>query len=233
MSQVKRIILKLSGEALADEKNLISVAVLQQLANEVKTVVDRGIEVGIVIGGGNIIRGGSAKEFTRVTGDHLGMLATIMNALAMADVFKRSGIAAEVMSALGVDSIVKRYLASEASQKLTEHKVLIFAAGTGNPFVTTDTALCLRGIELNADLIFKATNVDGVYTADPKRYPEATRYEKLTYAEAIERKLAVMDQAAFCLGQNHDLHLVVFDLKKPGVLARILDGETEGTLITN
>lgn len=233
MQQVKRIILKLSGEALADGSSFVSFTILQQLAAEVGSVIERGIEVGVVVGGGNIIRGGRAKEFTRVTGDHLGMLATIMNALSIADVFKREGIDSEAVSALGVDSIVERYLASEASQKLSEGKVLIFAAGTGNPFVTTDTALCLRGIELNADLILKATNVDGVYTADPKLYPMATRFSKLTYQEAIERKLAVMDQAAFCLGQNHNLRLVVFNLKKPGAVRRILDGEAEGTLITN
>ncbi len=233
MQQVKRIILKLSGEALADGSSFVSFTILQQLAAEVGSVIERGIEVGVVVGGGNIIRGGRAKEFTRVTGDHLGMLATIMNALSIADVFKREGIDSEAVSALGVDSIVERYLASEASQKLSEGKVLIFAAGTGNPFVTTDTALCLRGIELNADLILKATKVDGVYAADPKLYPMATRFSKLTYQEAIERKLAVMDQAAFCLGQNHNLRLVVFNLKKPGAVRRILDGEAEGTLITN
>lgn len=230
----QRILLKLSGEELMGSEGFgIDPKVLDKMALEIGQLVGIGVQVGLVIGGGNLFRGAalSAAGLDRVTGDHMGMLATVMNALAMRDALERSNISSRVMSAIPMSGVVDHYDRRKASRFLKNGEVVIFSAGTGNPFFTTDSAACLRGIEVEADIVLKATKVDGVYTADPMKDPNATRYERLTYDEVLEKKLGVMDLTAICLCREHDMPVRVFRMDKSGALIKIIQGEDEGTLI--
>jgi uridylate kinase len=230
----KRVLLKLSGEALMGEHDFgIDPKVLDRMALEIGALVGIGVQVGLVIGGGNLFRGAalSAAGLDRVTGDHMGMLATVMNGLAMRDALERSNIRTRVMSAIPMSGIVEHYDRRRAVRDLKEGDVVIFSAGTGNPFFTTDSAACLRGIEIEADAVLKATKVDGVYSADPNLDPTAVKYDHLTYDEVLEKKLGVMDLTAIVLAQDHGMPLRVFNMNQPGVLTRIVTGEREGTLI--
>ncbi len=229
-----RILLKLSGEALmGDDAFGINRETIARMAQEVKEVVDMGVQVAVVIGGGNIFRGVStgAEGMDRATADYMGMLATVMNALALADTMNNAGMTARVMSAINIDQVVEPYVRPKALQYLEEGKVVIFAAGTGNPFFTTDTAAALRGAEIGAQLVLKATKVDGVYTADPKKDPKATRYTHLSFDEAMRQNLGVMDAAAFALCRDQKLPIKVFSIFKSGALKRVVRGEDEGTLV--
>ena len=231
---IKRVLLKLSGEALmGDDAVGINRETISRMADEIAEVVQQGVEVAIVIGGGNIFRGmaGGAAGMDRATADYMGMLATVMNALALADTLNRSGTTARVMSAINIDQVVEPYVRPKALQYLEEGKVVVFAAGTGNPFFTTDTAAALRGAEIGAEIVLKATKVDGVYTADPKKDPSATRYDKLTFDEAISKSLGIMDATAFALCRDQKLPIKVFSIFKPGALKRVVLGEDEGTLV--
>ncbi|HET8902878.1 UMP kinase [Saccharospirillum sp.] len=230
----KRILLKLSGEALSGEQGFgIDPKVLDRMALEIGQLVGIGVQVGLVIGGGNLFRGKALNEagLDRVTGDHMGMLATVMNALAMRDALERSNIRSRVMSAIPMSGIVEHYDRRSAIRYLTQGDVVIFAAGTGNPFFTTDSAACLRGIEIEADLVLKATNVDGVYNDDPRTNPDAVKYDRLTYNEALEKQLGVMDLTAVCLVRDHKMPVRVFNMNKPGALISLMVGGNEGTLM--
>jgi uridylate kinase len=230
----KRILLKLSGEALMGDGEFgIDPQVINRMAVDVSEVVKAGVQVGLVIGGGNIFRGVSlsSRGMDRATADYMGMLATVINSLSLQDALERTGLAVRVMSALNINQVCEDYVRRRALRHLEKGRVVIFAAGTGNPFFTTDTAASLRGVEIGAQIVLKATKVDGVYTADPMKDRSATRYSRLTYDEALERKLAVMDTAAFALCREHNMPLRVFDMHKPGALMRIVSGEDEGTLI--
>ena len=230
----KRVLLKLSGEALMGEHDFgIDPKVLDRMALEIGALIGIGVQVGLVIGGGNLFRGAAlnAAGLDRVTGDHMGMLATVMNGLAMRDALERSNIRTRVMSAIPMSGIVEHYDRRRAVRDLKEGDVVIFSACTGNPFFTTDSAACLRGIEIEADAVLKATKVDGVYSADPHLDPTAVKYDHLTYDEVLDKKLGVMDLTAICLARDHGMPLRVFDMNRPGVLTRIVTGEREGTLI--
>ena len=230
----RRVLLKLSGEALmGDEDYGIDPKVLGRLAREVIEAQQAGAEVALVIGGGNIFRGAglAAAGMDRVTGDHMGMLATVINALAMQDALEKVGGKARVMSALKINDVCEDYIRRRAIRHLEKGRLVIFAAGTGNPFFTTDSGAALRAIEIGADLLLKATKVDGVYDKDPKKHADATRFERLTYEEVLSRDLQVMDTAAFALCRDSDLPLRIFDMSQPGVLLRILQGEAIGTLV--
>ncbi len=230
----KRILLKLSGEALSGEQGFgIDPKVLDRMALEIGQLVGIGVQVGLVIGGGNLFRGKALNEagLDRVTGDHMGMLATVMNALAMRDALERSNIRSRVMSAIPMSGIVEHYDRRSAIRYLTQGDVVIFAAGTGNPFFTTDSAACLRGIEIEAELVLKATNVDGVYNDDPRTNPDAVKYDRLTYDEALEKQLGVMDLTAVCLVRDHKMPVRVFNMNKPGALISLMVGGNEGTLM--
>lgn len=230
----KRILLKLSGEALmGDDAFGINRDTIMQIVRQVKEVADMGVQVALVIGGGNIFRGmaQSAKGMDRATADYMGMMATVMNALALKEAFEALGTKARVQSALSMQQIAETYARPKAIQYLEEGKVVIFAAGTGNPFFTTDTAAALRGAEMNCDMMLKATNVDGVYNDDPKKNPQAVRYQKITFDEAISKNLKVMDATAFALCREQKLNIIVFGIFKDGALARVLSGEDEGTLV--
>jgi len=230
----KRILLKLSGEALMGEADYgIDPKVLTRLAREALEVQRGGIQVAIVIGGGNIFRGeGLARAgMDRVTGDHMGMLATVMNSLALQDALEKLGGRARVMSAIKINEVCEDFIRRRAIRHLEKGRITIFAAGTGNPFFTTDSAAALRAIEIGADLLLKATKVDGVYSADPKKDATAQRFEKLTYDQVIERKLAVMDTTAIALCRDNRIPLRIFDMGKEGDLMRIMRGETIGTLV--
>ncbi|KXS52860.1 MAG: uridylate kinase [Marinobacter sp. T13-3] len=227
-------LLKLSGEALIGEHEFgIDPKVLDRMALEIGALIGIGVQVALVIGGGNLFRGAAlnAAGLDRVTGDHMGMLATVMNGLAMRDALERSNIRTRVMSAIPMSGIVEHYDRRRAVRDLKEGDVVIFSAGTGNPFFTTDSAACLRGIEIEADAVLKATKVDGVYSADPNLDPSAEKYDYLTYDEVLDKKLGVMDLTAICLARDHGMPLRVFDMNRPGVLTRIVTGEKEGTLI--
>lgn len=231
----KRILLKLSGEALVGDVDFgIDPKVLDRIAVEVGQLVGLGIEVGMVIGGGNLFRGAALHEagMERVTGDHMGMLATVMNALAMRDALERAGIATRVMSAVQMSGMVEHYDRRTAIRHLRAGDVVIFSAGTGNPFFTTDTAACLRGIEIGAELILKATKVDGVYSADPNLDPDAEKFDILGYDEVIEKKLGVMDLTAICLSRDNDIPIRVFNMNTAGALLKNVKGGGEGTTIT-
>ncbi|WP_428980212.1 UMP kinase [Catenovulum adriaticum] len=233
-TEYRRVLLKLSGEALmGDEGFGIDPKILDRMAQEIKELVEFGVQVGIVIGGGNLFRGaGLAKAgMNRVVGDHMGMLATTMNGLAMRDALHRAYVNARLMSAIELTGVCDTYNWAEAISLLKAGKVVIFAAGTGNPFFTTDSAACLRGIEIEADAVLKATKVDGVYSDDPESNPDATLYTQLTYQEVLEKELKVMDLAAFTLARDHSLPIRVFNMNKPGALRRVIMGEVEGTLI--
>jgi uridylate kinase len=230
----KRILLKLSGEELMGEEGFgIDPKVLDRMALEIGQLVGIGVQVGLVIGGGNLFRGAALHEagMERVTGDHMGMLATMMNGLAMRDALDRNNISARVMSAIPMSGVVEHYDRRTAVRYLASGDVVIFSAGTGNPFFTTDSAACLRGIEIGAEIVLKATKVDGVYSADPMKDPTATMYTRLTYDDALQQKLGVMDLTAICLCREHDMPLRVFRMSKPGALLSIVVGGDEGTLI--
>ena len=230
----QRVLLKLSGEALmGDDAYGINRDTILRMANEVAEVSKLGVEVAVVIGGGNIFRGmaGGAAGMDRATADYMGMLATVMNSLALADTMNNVGLTARVMSAISIEQVVEPYVRPKALQYLEEGKVVVFAAGTGNPFFTTDTAAALRGAEIGAQLVLKATKVDGVYTADPKKDPSATRYDKLTFDEAIAKNLGIMDATAFALCRDQKLPIKVFSIVKPGALKRVVMGEDEGTVV--
>ncbi len=230
----KRILLKLSGEALmGDDAYGINRDVVAGIVRDVIDVTQIGVEVGVVIGGGNIFRGmaGAATGMDRATADYMGMLATVMNAMALADAFRAAGVNARVQSALRIDQVVEPYIRGKAIRYLEDGRVVVFGAGTGNPFFTTDTAAALRGAEIGADIVLKATKVDGIYTADPKKDPSATRYDRISFNEAISRNLAVMDATAFALCRDQRLPINVFSLFKAGALKRVVMGEDEGTLV--
>ena len=233
-SRYKRILLKLSGEVLMGNQQFgIDPEFVAELAREVKLAKETGLEICLVIGGGNIFRGmaGAARGMDRAQADYMGMLATVMNALALADAMNKTGLIARVMSAIGIEQVVEPYVRPKALQYLEEGKVVVFAAGTGNPFFTTDTAAALRGAEIGAEMVLKATKVDGVYTADPKKDPKATRYAKLTFDEAMGQNLGIMDATAFALCRDQRLPIKVFSIFKPGALKRVVAGEDEGTLV--
>jgi uridylate kinase len=230
----KRILLKLSGEALmGDGEYGIDTAVLARVAGEIQELCRLGVEVGMVIGGGNLFRGaGLARAgMDRVTADHMGMLATVMNSLAMQDTLERLRVFTRVMSAIRINQVCEDYIRRRAIRHLEKGRVVIFAAGTGNPFFTTDSAASLRAIEINAEVMLKATKVDGIYSADPFRDPEAMRYDRLTYDEVLARKLQVMDATAIVICREHDLPLKVFNINRHGDLVRIVCGENVGTTV--
>lgn len=230
----KRILLKLSGEALMGEEAFgIDPKVLDRIACDVGELVKLGIEVGMVIGGGNLCRGKSLSQagLGRVSGDQMGMLATVMNAIAMRDALERAGFSTRIMSAIPMSGLVDHYDRRKAIHHLQQGRVVIFAAGTGNPLVTTDSAASLRAIETQADVLLKATNVDGVYSADPAIDPMATLYERITYTKALEKELGVMDLSAFCQCRDHNMPIRVFNITHPGALLRIVKGDPEGTLV--
>ncbi|MDO8960880.1 MAG: UMP kinase [Methylophilus sp.] len=230
----KRILLKLSGEALmGDDAYGINRGTITAIVAQVKEVVDLGVEVGIVIGGGNIFRGvaPAASGMDRATADYMGMLATVMNAMALQDAMKHAGIPARVQSALNIEAVAEPYIRGKAIRYLEEGRVVIFGAGTGNPFFTTDTAAALRGVEIDAEIVLKATKVDGIYTDDPKKNPNATRYETVTFDEAIQKNLKVMDATALTLCRDQKMPISVFSIFKPGALKRVVMGENEGTRV--
>lgn len=232
----RRVLLKLSGEALMGAEPFgIDPKVLDRMAQEIKEILELGVQVGLVIGGGNLFRGeGLAKAgMNRVVGDHMGMLATVMNGLAMRDALHRTYINARLMSAIELAGVCDSYNWAEAISLLKSGRVVIFSAGTGNPFFTTDSAACLRGIEIEAEVVLKATKVDGVYSADPVKNPEATKYDVLDYNDVLKNELKVMDLAAFTLARDHSLPIRVFNMNKPGALKAVIMGEDEGTLITH
>jgi len=230
----QRILLKLSGEALMGEQNFgIDPQVLTTISAEIKGLIDQGIQVGIVIGGGNIFRGVglAAAGMDRVSGDHMGMLATVINSLALQDTLEKSGVPARVMSALPIHQVCEDYIRRKAIRHLEKGRVAIFAAGTGNPFFTTDSAASLRGIEIEADVVIKATKVDGVYSADPVKDPSATLYHNLSYDDVLDKKLNVMDATAIVLCRDHKMPIRVYNMGKPGALDKVIMGEQEGTLV--
>ncbi|MBI3560442.1 MAG: UMP kinase [Gammaproteobacteria bacterium] len=230
----RRILLKLSGEALMGDQDFgIAPSVMQRMAGEVKQLVEAGVQVAIVIGGGNIFRGMSlaAAGMDRTTGDHMGMLATVINSLAIQDALEQSGLKVRVMSALAIHQVCEDYIRRRAVRHLEKGRVLVFAAGTGNPYFTTDTAASLRAIEINAEVMIKATKVDGVYSADPKKDPAAVRYQRLSYDEIIQGNLAVMDTTAIVLCRDNHMPVLVYDMGKAGALLRIVSGENEGTIV--
>ena len=232
----KRILVKLSGEALmGDDAYGINRATIDRIVTELTEVSRLGVQLAVVIGGGNIFRGVAlgAEGMDRATADYMGMLATVMNALALQDAMRRVGVVSRVQSALHVDQVAEPYIRGKALRYLEEGKVVIFAAGTGNPFFTTDTAAALRGMEMNVEVVLKATKVDGVYTADPHKDAQATRYERLTFEEAIVNNLKVMDATALTLCRDQNLPLCVFSIFKSGALKRVVMGEAEGTFVTN
>ena len=230
----KRILLKLSGEALmGDDAFGINHATIVRMVEEIAEVTRLGVEVAVVIGGGNIFRGvaGGSVGMDRATADYMGMLATVMNSLALADTMNKAGLTARVMSAIAIEQVVEPYVRPKALQYLEEGKVVVFAAGTGNPFFTTDTAAALRGAEIGAEVVLKATKVDGVYTADPKKDPGATRYARITFDEAMNQNLGIMDATAVALCRDQKLPVKVFSIFKHGALKRVVMGEDEGTLV--
>ena len=230
----KRVLLKLSGEALMGEKQFgIDHKRLREYAEQIREVVDFGVEVGIVIGGGNIFRGIQGEEggIERTQGDYMGMLATMINSMALQSALETAGVDTRLQSAIEMKQIAEPYIRRKAIRHLEKARVVIFGAGTGSPYFTTDSAASLRAIEINADVILKGTRVDGIYTADPEKVPDAKKYDQLTYKEVIEKNLKVMDMTAFTLCQENDLPIIVFDMNTPGNLKRVLVGEAIGTLV--
>jgi uridylate kinase len=230
----KRILLKLSGEALmGEQKGGIDPLIVTMVANQIKAIRELDVEVGLVIGGGNIFRGvaGATKGMDRVTGDHMGMLATMINALALQDALEQKGIQTRVMSGIEMPKIAESYIRRRAVRHLEKGRVVIFGAGTGNPYFSTDTAAALRANEIAAQVVMKATNVDGVYTADPRKDPTATKYDRVGYQEVLERGLKVMDAAAIALCMENKLPILIFDMNKPGNLLAAVNGEVIGTLV--
>jgi uridylate kinase len=232
----KRILLKLSGEALMGEEDYgIDPKVINRIAAEIHQIRDMGVEIGIVIGGGNIFRGaGLAKSgIDRVTGDHMGMLATVMNSLALQNAIEKQGSKVRVMSAIQIHEVCEDYIRRKAIRHLQKGNITVFAAGIGNPFFTTDSAASLRAIEINAELVIKATKVDGVYSADPVTNPDAVKYNQLSYDEVIEKKLAVMDTAAVVLCRDQNMPIRIFNMGKEDALLDIVRGENIGTIVSN
>jgi uridylate kinase len=218
---------------MGDDAYGINSVMIGGIVGEIKAVADLGVEIGVVIGGGNIFRGiaGTATGMDRATADYMGMLATIMNAMALSDAMRQAGLNARVQSALNIEQVIEPYIRGKAIRYLEEGRVVIFAAGTGNPFFTTDTAAALRGSEIGAEIVLKATKVDGIYSADPKKDPKATRYARISFDEAISRNLAVLDATAFALCRDQKLPINVFSIFKPGALLRVVMGEDEGTMV--
>lgn len=230
----KRILLKLSGESLMGEDAFgINRQTLASIVEDIKEVLDLGVQVGIVVGGGNIFRGVAlgATGMDRATGDYMGMLATVMNAMALQDALRNAGVEARVQSALTIEQVAERYIRGRALRHLEKGRVVIFGAGTGNPFFTTDTTAALRGAEIGAEIVLKATKVDGIYSEDPKKNPNATLYHDITFNEAMQRDLKVLDATAFALCRDQKLPIKVFSILKKGAMARVVMGEDEGTLV--
>lgn len=230
----KRILLKLSGEALMGEKEYgIDPARLQQYATDIKYIHSKGLEVAIVIGGGNIFRGIQAADagIERVQGDYMGMLATVINGMALQSALENNGVTTRLMSGLHIQQVCESYIRRRAVRHLEKGRIVIFAAGTGNPYFTTDSAASLRAIEIEADAVLKGTRVDGIYTADPEKHPEATRYDDISFKEVYEKGLKVMDMTAFTLCEENNLPIIVFDMNKPGNLTKLVEGESVGTLV--
>ena len=242
MSQAKtglryqRLLLKLSGEALMGKNAYgIDMSVCMRLARDIKEVVDAGVKIGVVVGGGNIFRGlaGAAKGMDRATADYMGMLATVMNALAFQNALEQSKVEARVLSAIPMPTVCEAYVRAKALHHFEAGRVVIFAAGTGNPYFTTDTTAALRAIEMGCNALAKATQVDGVYSDDPKRNPAAVRYDRLTHAEVLARDLKVMDGAAIALARDNNLPVIVFSIEEPGNILKVLEGEARMTLIAS
>lgn len=231
----KRVLLKLSGEALMGQEQFgFDTKVIDTMASQISNLVKEGLQLGMVIGGGNLFRGQALAKagMNRVAGDHMGMLATVMNALAMQDALERAGTPTRVMSAISLSGVCEDYDHRFANRFLNNGNVVIFCAGTGNPFFTTDSAATLRGIEIKADLLIKATKVDGVYDSDPVKNPDAVMFDNITYDEALQKRLGIMDTTAFCLARDHDKEMRVCNMNKKGSLRRVVSGEAEGTRIT-
>lgn len=236
MLKYKRILLKLSGEALqGDDGSSINAEILNEYSSQIKEVVELGAEVGIVIGGGNIYRGlkGLNKGFDRVKGDYMGMLATVINSLALQSALECIGVRSRVMTAITMEPIGEAYSKLKAEHAISKKEVMIFSAGTGNPFFTTDTAASLRAMEIGADVLLKGTRVDGVYTADPEKDSSATKYDVITFDEAYEKELKVMDMTSFTMCKQNHLPIIVFNMNEDGALKRIVEGDTIGTLVKN
>ncbi len=235
MAKYKRILLKLSGESLMGDTNFgIDPKRIAQYAQDVKSIIDKGVEVAIVIGGGNIFRGLQADQtgIDRVQGDYMGMLATVINGMALQDAIEKVGIKTRLLSAIKMEQICEPYIRRRAVRHLEKGRVVIFGAGTGNPYFTTDTAASLRAIEIEADVILKGTRVDGVYTADPEKDTSATRYETISFTEVYNNNLNVMDMTAFTLCDENKLPIIVFDMNKEGNLTKVINGENVGTLVS-
>ena len=231
----RRIVLKLSGEALAGSQGFgIDPPVLDRIGEEVRDVTDLGVQVAIVIGGGNIFRGvaASAAGMDRATADYMGMLATVINALALQDALEHQGVLTRVASAIEMRAVAEPFIRRRAVRHLEKGRVVVFAAGTGNPYFTTDTAAALRAMEMKAQIILKATKVDGIYTADPVNHPDATRYDKISYLQVLQERLQVMDATAISLCMDNKLPILVFNLKTPGNIRRVVMGEAVGTMVT-
>ncbi|MGJ7030608.1 UMP kinase [Niabella hirudinis] len=234
MPKYKRILLKLSGESLMGDKNFgMDSDVISQYAHEIKSITDLGVEVALVIGGGNIYRGMNEAEtgIERAHGDYMGMLATVINGMALQAGLEKTGLFTRLQSAIKMEQIAEPYIRRRAIRHLEKGRVVIFGAGTGNPYFTTDTAGSLRAIEINADVILKGTRVDGVYTADPEKDPTATKYDEVSYQECLTKNLRIMDMTAFTLCMENNLPIIVFDMNQPGNLKRLVEGEKIGTLI--
>lgn len=230
----KRVLLKLSGEALLGDKNYgIDPKRLQQYAADIKTIVDKGVEVAIVIGGGNIFRGIQAADagIDRVTGDYMGMLATLINGMALQGALESNGMITRLMSGINVEQVSESFIRRRAVRHLEKGRVVIFGAGTGNPYFTTDSAASLRAVEIEAEAVLKGTRVDGIYTEDPEKNPNATRYTEISFQEAIDKGLKVMDMTAFTLCAENELPIIVFDMNKPGNLINLVEGKDVGTIV--
>jgi len=238
LPKYKRILLKLSGEAIigsgATEGEPFNPIIIEQYANDIKAVTDLGVQVAIVIGGGNIYRGMNEADsgIERAHGDYMGMLATVINGMAMQAMLERVGVYTRLQSAIKMEQVAEPYIRRKAMRHLEKGRVVIFGAGTGNPYFTTDTAGSLRAIEMKADVILKGTRVDGIYTADPEKNPDATKYETITFQECISKNLKVMDMTAFTLCMENKLPIIVFDMNKPGNLLNVVEGKTVGTLVS-
>lgn len=235
MKKYKRILLKLSGEALMGEQSYgIDINRVQQYAEEIRDIHEKGLEIAIVIGGGNIYRGLSAEKagMDRVQADYMGMLATVINSMALQDALEKIGLKTRLLTAIKMEQICEPFIRRRAVRHLEKGRIVIFGAGTGNPYFTTDTAASLRAIEINADAVLKGTRVDGVYTSDPEKNSDAKRYERISFTEVYEKGLNVMDMTAFTLCQENNLPIIIFDMNKPGNLRKLADGESIGTIVS-
>ena len=235
LPKYKRVLLKLSGESLMGDKNFgLDSNVIAQYAKEIKQITEMGVQVALVIGGGNIYRGMNEAEtgIERAQGDYMGMLATVINGMALQSGLEKAGVYTRLQSAINMEQIAEPYIRRRAIRHLEKGRVVIFGAGTGNPYFTTDTAGSLRAIEIKADIILKGTRVDGIYTSDPEKDPSATKYERISFAECIDKKLNVMDMTAFTLCMENNLPIIVFDMNKPGNLMSVIIGENVGTTVT-